>query len=118
MEISDGLKDILSEVFHIGTGRAAASLSEMLEMLEEMNVPEIHYFDNDSLQEQQAINGGSRCRGKHNDFRGSIMGMDYPEIQECFVYCLPIMCHGPQNVPSLFQSLWIQNEIPFRPDSG
>ncbi len=49
LELSEQLKDMLSEVFHIGVGKAAAALSEMLDQTIEMEVPQLHFFDHNSL---------------------------------------------------------------------
>ena len=44
------LEDILEEVFHIGVGKATASLSEMLEQTIEMEVPKVIFLNKTELK--------------------------------------------------------------------
>jgi chemotaxis protein CheC len=50
MELSEELRDLLTEVFHIGVGTAAAGLSEMLNYRIEMRVPNLYFMNEDSLE--------------------------------------------------------------------
>jgi len=43
MKLSEELRDLLTEVFHIGVGRAAAGLSELLNRQIEMRVPDLFF---------------------------------------------------------------------------
>jgi chemotaxis protein CheC len=49
MELSEELRDLLTEVFHIGVGTAAAGLSEMLNYRIDMRVPNLYFMNEDTL---------------------------------------------------------------------
>ncbi|MBF0288970.1 MAG: chemotaxis protein CheC [SAR324 cluster bacterium] len=51
MKVSTELQDVITEVFNIGVGRAAASLSEMLGLLIEMDAPEIMFMTRPTFEE-------------------------------------------------------------------
>ncbi|MBF0288971.1 MAG: hypothetical protein HQM14_14230 [SAR324 cluster bacterium] len=74
IELSEQLKDMLSEVFHIGVGRAAAALSEMLDQTIEMEVPDLHFFDHDNLLKlSDKLKGNYICVGQR--IYGDLEGM-------------------------------------------
>ncbi|MBF0277758.1 MAG: chemotaxis protein CheC [SAR324 cluster bacterium] len=58
MEISRELKDLLTEVFHIGVGQAADALSEMLDLEIEMEVPQLHFLNFSTMEEYLRQNQG------------------------------------------------------------
>jgi len=51
MSLSEELKDVLTEVFNIGVGRAASALSDLLGYKVSMNVPNIYFFNEESFKE-------------------------------------------------------------------
>lgn len=50
MNISDDLKDMLTEVFNIGVGRSASALSDMLNCTIEMKIPNLYFLSRESLE--------------------------------------------------------------------
>ena len=61
-QLSDEFKDMLTEVFHIGVGKAAAALSDMLDELIEMEVPQLYFFNQESLESfSQKLKGKYIC---------------------------------------------------------
>ncbi|MGK5092632.1 hypothetical protein WDW89_11545 [Deltaproteobacteria bacterium TL4] len=56
------LTDMLTEVFHIGVGYATSALSEMLDQLIEMEIPQLYFFTPDSFEKfAQGLKGRYVC---------------------------------------------------------
>lgn len=51
MDVSEELKDLLTEIFHIGVGRAASSLAELLDYKIDLTIPKLHFFNQELLEE-------------------------------------------------------------------
>lgn len=73
LELSEELQDMLTEVFHIGVGRAAASLSEMLEQNIDMDVPELFFLNHSDFEKViSQFTGNYVCvlQSIHGDLEG------------------------------------------------
>ncbi len=74
MKISEELQDVITEVFHIGVGRAAAALSEMLNLMIEIEVPTILFMNHADLEQYvDKLQGEYVCIGQN--IRGELEGM-------------------------------------------
>lgn len=51
MKVSEELQDLLTEIFHIGVGRAASSIAELLDYKIELKIPNLYFLNQELLEE-------------------------------------------------------------------
>jgi chemotaxis protein CheC len=51
MKVSEELQDLLTEIFHIGVGRAASSIAQLLDYKIELKIPNLYFLNQELLEE-------------------------------------------------------------------
>ena len=73
--LTDFQQDVISELFNIGMGSAAASLSQMVGETVTLSVPSVEYLGQKmAVQRIQRIVGSQRVTGVKESFKGSFWG--------------------------------------------
>ena len=73
--LTDFQQDVISELFNIGMGRAAASLSQMVGETVTLSVPGVEYIAQEKAVERiQNIVGSQKVTGVKESFKGSFWG--------------------------------------------
>ncbi|EPJ48560.1 MAG: hypothetical protein OFPI_29130 [Osedax symbiont Rs2] len=73
--LTDFQQDVISELFNIGMGSAAASLSQMVGETVTLSVPSVEYIaQEEAVQRIQNIVGSQKVTGVKESFKGSFWG--------------------------------------------
>lgn len=74
MKLAPEHRDALTELVHIGVGRAAAALNEILSSHVELSVPRLEVMNRQELKTAAFEFGGGRLSSVHLGFRGGMTG--------------------------------------------
>lgn len=74
IDLTDLQKDMLTELFNLGMGSAAASLSEMISEEVLLSIPEVSFMEKSELTKLLEADSGGHISGVSQKFHGMILG--------------------------------------------
>lgn len=74
IELNELQQDMLTELFNLGMGNAAAALSEMVSEEVLLSVPEVKFLEIDELSKMLSEDSGGQISGVSQQFHGMLLG--------------------------------------------